>query len=358
MLKVGIVGLPNVGKSTLFNAVLKRQVALVANYPFATIDANVGVAEVIDDRLEKLAEIIQKNEGKNPPKVYSTIEFVDIAGLVEGANKGEGLGNKFLANIRGVDLILQVVRDFKDPNIIREHSKDPDTDIHIINNELILKDLETLEKQLRIDKKGEANLILQKYYDALNKGELAYNLRKTTDDNHYLEFIKPLFLLTDKPVVYVFNVDENDVRIKKNSIFEYNGCSAIYICAKLENELASLSTADQKEYLAQLEIEKGGFEKVAQICFSKLGLISFLTAGVIEVRAWEIPQGANAQKASGRIHTDFEHNFIKAEIIPFADFVQYGGRLGAKEHGKMRLEGKEYIMKDGDVVEFKIGASK
>ena len=358
MLQVGIVGLPNVGKSTLFNAILKRQQALAANYPFATIEPNIGTAEVIDERLQKLAQVVYNNTKVNPPIIYSTVEFVDIAGLVEGARKGEGLGNKFLANIREVDLILQVVRDFSDTNVIREHSKNPDTDTDIINSELILKDIETLQKKID-EKKKVLNKIEQqiytKYITHLNKGGLAIDLRCTILEKEYNEFIKPLFLLTDKPIIYVFNVDENDVRIKTNSISDYKGKPCVYISAKIECELSSLSTEDQQIFLTDLGITENGLNKITNLCFSQLGLISYFTAGVKEIRAWEIPKGTKAVKASAKIHTDFEKNFIKAEVIAYNDYIKFGGKLGAKENGKLKLEGKEYIVNDGDVIEFRIG---
>lgn len=359
MLKVGIVGLPNVGKSTLFNAILKRQQALAANYPFATIEPNVGIAEVVEPKLTQIASIIKQNTGVNPPIVYSTIEFVDIAGLVEGASKGEGLGNKFLANIREVDLILQVVRDFSDANVIREHSKNPDTDTDIINSELILKDIETLQKKLdekkRVSSPIEQN-IYSTYLKHLNNGGLAINLKNKFEPKEYEEYIKPLFLLTDKPFVYVFNVDETDIKLKQAEN-TYKNMPCIYISAKIESELSSLSTEDQELFLAELGIEQNGLNKITNVCFNNLGLISYFTAGVKEVRAWEITNGSNAVKASGKIHTDFEKNFIKAEVIAFEDFIKYNGKNGAKEAGKLRLEGKEYIVKNGDVIEFKIGSS-
>jgi len=354
MLKVGIVGLPNIGKSTLFNAILKREQALSANYPFATIDPNIGVVDVYDVRLEKLAEIVFKNTGIHHPKVYANIEFVDIAGLVEGASKGEGLGNQFLANIREVDMILQVVRDFSDTNIIREHSKDPETDSEVINSELIIKDLESIEKQLKI--KSNDNEILQKYYDHLNSGKLAIELKPQIDKIKYEEIVKPLFLLTDKEMVYVFNVDETDERLKlqNNQTFKEN--PVIFINAKLESELSSLGPDDRKAYLSDLGIKEAGLDKIIETAFEKLGLITFLTAGEKEVRAWEIKIGTNAQNASGAIHTDFVKNFIKAEIVAYEDYITSGSKLKAKDAGKLRLEGKDYIVKDGDVIEFKIGA--
>lgn len=354
MLKVGIIGLPNVGKSTLFNAILKREQALSANYPFATIDPNIGVVDVLDERLEKLAEIILKNTGVNPPKIFANIEFVDIAGLVAGASKGEGLGNQFLANIRDVDMILHVVRDFSDENIIREHSKNPDSDSDVINSELIIKDLESIEKQLKT--KSNDNGILQKYYEHLNSGKLAIDLKPRIDKLKYEEIIKPLFLLTDKEMVYVFNVNETDERLKTKDDQTFKGSPVVFINAKLESELSSLSEDDRKSYLSDLGIDESGLDKIIKTAFSKLGLITFLTAGEKEVRAWEIRTGTNAQNAAGAIHTDFVKNFIKAEVVSFEDYIQTGSKLGAKNAGKLRLEGKDYIVKDGDVIEFKIGA--
>ena len=360
MLKVGIVGLPNVGKSTLFNAILKREVALSANYPFATIEPNVGVINVPDERLDKLAELIHNEHGVNPPKVYANIEFVDIAGLIRGASKGEGLGNQFLANIRESHMILEVVRDFSDENVIREQSINPDNDTDIINSELILKDLESLEKQLknRKDNSSKAVSVLNLYVDNLNKGILAYELRNQIDEKDYLEIIKPLFLLTDKDIVYVFNVDETDPRLKEDQFGTYKGKPQIFISAKLESELSSLSEEDQKTYLSDLNIKSSGLDKTAKVCYEKLGLISFLTAGPKEVRAWEIHKGSTAQEAAGTIHTDFSKNFIKAEVIAYEDYLECETRGKARDKGKLKLEGKEYIVKDGDVIEFKVGSGK
>jgi GTP-binding protein YchF len=359
-LRVGIVGLPNVGKSTLFNAILKKEQALSANYPFATIEPNIGVVDVIDKRLDKLADVVEKHEGKRPPIVYANIEFVDIAGLVAGASKGEGLGNQFLANIREVDMIIQVVRDFADSDIVREHSKDPDTDTDVINSELIIKDIESIEKRIRSlgkdPKKVKEIEILNSYMAHLDKGGFAYDLRSTLDPKDYLELIRPLFLLTDKEMVYVFNVAETDERLKTNTPTEFKGRPVVYVSARIEFELASLSAEDQKAYLSDLGITESGLDKISRSCFNKLGLIPFFTAGIIEVKAWQIKNGSTAQKASAAIHTDFEKNFIKAEVIAYEDYVTYETKLKAKDAGKLRLEGKEYIVKDGDVIEFKIGA--
>lgn len=360
-LKVGIVGLPNVGKSTLFNAILKREQALSANYPFATIEPNVGVVDVIDRRLDKLAELVEQNEKVSPPIVYANIEFVDIAGLVEGASKGEGLGNQFLANIREVDMIIQVVRDFNDSNIVREHSKDPDTDSEIINSELLIKDLESIERKIKSIGKNPSSAkelnLLNQYLEHLNSGKFAYTLRNQIDKNDYSDFIRPLFLLTDKEMIYIFNVDETDERLKNETESEvFKGNPVIYLNAKLESELSSLSQEDQLSYLSDLGIKEAGLDKIIRACFSKLGLITYFTSGVKEVRAWPIKAGSNAVKAAGVIHTDFEKSFIKAEVVAYEDYAKLGSKTSAQANGKLRLEGKDYVVNDGDVIEFKIGA--
>ena len=293
-LKVGIVGLPNVGKSTLFNALLKRQQALVANYPFATIEPNVGIVEVPDERLAVLAQIVHTNK-----IVYATVEFVDIAGLVKGAAAGEGLGNKFLSHIREVDVICYVLRDFGDENIIRSGSISPKDDLEILKMELELADLDSKEK---------------------------------------------VNLLAKKPEIVVYNTDEN------NLIGE-----GVRICAKLESELASLSNEEQKEYLRQLGIKESGLDKLIRKAYETLEKISFLTAGELEARAWTIDRGMKAPEAAGVIHTDFTKKFIKAKVTTYDDFVKYSGWKGASEAGKVRIEGREYVMADGDVVEFMIG---
>ena len=293
-LKVGIVGLPNVGKSTLFNALLKRQQALVANYPFATIEPNVGIVEVPDERLKVLAQIVHTNK-----IVYATVEFVDIAGLVKGAAAGEGLGNKFLSHIREVDVICYVLRDFGDENIIRSGSISPKDDLEILKMELELADLDSKEK---------------------------------------------VNLLAKKPEIVVYNTDEN------NLIGE-----GVRICAKLESELASLSNEEQKEYLRQLGIKESGLDKLIRKAYETLEKISFLTAGELEARAWTIDRGMKAPEAAGVIHTDFTKKFIKAKVTTYDDFVKYLGWKGASEAGKVRIEGREYVMADGDVVEFMIG---
>lgn len=294
-MKVGIVGLPNVGKSTLFNALLKKQAALVANYPFATIEPNVGIVEVPDERLVKLSEI--SHSGKI---VYATVEFVDIAGLVKGASTGAGLGNKFLSHIREVDVVCYVLRDFSDENVIRSGSINPKDDLEILKMELELADLESREK---------------------------------------------VNLLAKKPEITVYNTDENNL----------NG-EGIRICAKLESELAALSGEEQKEYLKQLGIKESGLDKLIRKAYETLGLISFLTTGEMESRAWTTYRGAKAPQAAGVIHTDFEKKFIKAKVCDYEKFVEAGGWKVAAEAGKVRMEGREYEMKDGDVVEFMVGA--
>lgn len=345
-MKIGIVGLPNVGKSTLFNALLKRQQAYVANYPFATIEPNVGVVPVIDKRLDRLAEI-EKEENKLsslPPIIYATVSFVDIAGLVKGAAEGQGLGNKFLSHIREVDAIVQVVRFFKDTNITHvSENQDPQADLEIVNTELILADLQTLEKQ--------KNPLLDKVKQGLNEGKMARDLSLTDEE---LEAVKELQLLTMKPMFYIANVSEDQLSdVQYTSILDID---FIPICAKVESELSSLNEEEQREYLKELGVEESGLDKVIHKGYEVLNLISFLTAGIKEVRAWTIRKGTNAQNAAGAIHTDFIKKFIKAEIIPFDDFDAVGGWKKARELGKTDLCGRDYVVKDGEVIEFKIGA--
>ena len=321
-LKVGLVGLPNVGKSTLFNALLKKQMAYVANFPFATIEPNVGIVPVPDERLNKLSPIYG-----NAPIVPATVEFVDIAGLIEGASKGEGLGNKFLNHIRQTDAICFVLRAFSDPDVIKQGVKDPKTDLEILRLELDLADEQTMEQHM---KKKNAN-----------PDEL------------------PLF--KKKPFLVVLNVDENDLS-KANEIEEnyskelgIEKKQVVVICAKVEAELAELSLDEQKEYLKSLGVNESALDKLIQKAFKTLGLITFLTAGEKEVRAWTINDGITAQEASGVIHTDFMAKFIKADICAFGEFIKAAGWKPARDLGKVRSEGRDYIMQDGDVVEFKIG---
>ena len=312
-LEIGIVGLANVGKSTLFNALLKKQQAFVANYPFATIDPNVGIVPVPDERLEVLAKVVSTEK-----IVPATVKFVDIAGLVKGASEGAGLGNKFLANIREVDAIAHVVRAFNDENIIRESSVDPKYDYEIVRMELELADLQTKDRAFAKATAGKASVV------------------------------QPLPLLAEKPEITVYNVDENFLATAPDD-------GKIYICAKLEAELASLSEVEANEYLKSLGIKETGLEKLIKKAFEILGLSTFLTAGEKEVRAWVIIKGTKAPQAAGVIHTDFEKHFIKADVMNYEDFVALGGWGKARELGKVRMEGREYVMREGDVVEFKVG---
>jgi len=346
-MKIGIVGLPNVGKSTLFNALLKRQQALVANYPFATIEPNVGIVEVPDERLKVLAEI--SKSGKIVP---ATVEFVDIAGLVAGAATGAGLGNKFLTHIRDVDVILQVLRDFKDSEIVKEGSVDPKTDYEVIETELILKDLETIEKlknsknpELKTNEKKR--LLVERLWEGLNAGRPARIILAGEE----IELATDLCLLTMKKEIKVFNVGEMDPRLREDDNKE------LYICAKVESELSSLSEEDAKAYMTDLGIKESGLDKLIRKAYESLGLISFLTTGITESRAWTITKGTKAPQAAAVIHSDFEKKFIKAKVCTYAEFVANRGWKEASEKGKVRFEGKDYVMKDGNVVEFMIGIS-
>ncbi len=353
-LKVGIVGLPNVGKSTLFNALLKRQQALVANYPFATIEPNVGIVEVPDERLKTLAKL-----SKSVKIVPATVEFVDIAGLVAGAATGAGLGNKFLTHIREVDVILQVLRDFRDSEIVKEGSVDPKTDYEVIETELILKDLETVSKvrenkDLRQKGMEKKRGVVEKLYEGLNVGVPA---RMILTDEGEISLAQDLFLLTMKKEIQVFNVSEDDSRLKLDSGSEPGMTNeGIYICAKVESELSSLTEEDAKVYMTDLGIKESGLDKLIKKAYEALGLISFLTTGITESRAWTIERGTKAPQAAAVIHTDFEKKFIKAKVCGYDDFVACGGWKEGAEKGKVRFEGKEYVMKDGDVVEFMVGA--
>jgi ribosome-binding ATPase len=351
-LKIGIVGLANVGKSTLFNALLKKQVAFAANYPFATIEPNIGVVPVPDDRLGRLAEITKTEEhmDKLPPLRPATVEFVDIAGLVKGASEGQGLGNKFLSHIREVHIICHLVRVFPDPNIVHVMGDiDPARDREIVETELILADLQTLAKQQEpkttATKEERARWdVITKLKTGLNEGKLA---RDVVTDPDLRSEIYDLQLLTMKPMLYVANVSEKQLTEKDNDYLK--------ICAETESQLAGLTEAEQKEYLQSLGLAASGLDRLIRKAYEMLGLISFLTTGVIEARAWTIEQGTKAPSAAGVIHTDFEKKFIKADCISFEDFVTAGGWKKARELGKVRVEGKEYVMRDGDIVEFKIG---
>lgn len=354
-LSIGIVGLPNVGKSTLFTALTKKG-GLAANYPFATIDPNVGIVDVPDARLQKLADIV--HPGRIVP---ATVEFVDIAGLVKGAAaEGAGLGNQFLANIRECDAICEVVRYFKDPDVMREVNHtggfvDPASDAETIMTELILADIQTLEKQLpKLEKEAKRDKTLvpkleiaKRLVDWLNEGNRAAALDMTEEER---AAAKGLFLLTMKPMLYVANVDEDELTSEFEPI---DGVTPIPICAKVEAELSELEPDEAAEYLADLGLEHSGLETLAQAAYKLLGLQSFFTAGEMEVKAWTVRQGATAPQAAGVIHTDFERGFIKAETIAYDDYIELGGEQGAKAAGRLRMEGKDYVMHDGDVVHFR-----
>lgn len=357
--KCGIVGLPNVGKSTLFNALTRAGID-AQNYPFCTIDPNVGIVEVPDPRLDKLAEIVKPQK-----TIPTTIEFVDIAGLVEGASKGEGLGNKFLANIREVDAIAHVVRCFEDENVQHVANRvDPRADIEIIETELGLADLDTvtraLDKATKAAKAGDKVQVklrdllarVQAHLDAGNP------VRSMDLDKDERADIRGLFLLTNKPTMYIANVAEDGFENNPHldvvrELAEAEGAEVVAICAAIESELVDMDDADKVEFLAEMGLEEPGLNRVIRAGYKLLGLQTFFTAGEKEVRAWTVRQGALAPQAAGVIHTDFERGFIRAELASYDDYVSCGGEQGAKESGKLRLEGKEYVMHDGDVVHFR-----
>lgn len=361
-MKLGIVGLPNVGKSTLFNAITKAG-AEAANYPFCTIEPNVGVVTVPDERLKVLHEMYDSKK-----TVYTSIEFYDIAGLVKGASKGEGLGNKFLGHIREVAAIVHVVRCFDDPNVVHVDGKiDPLSDIDTINTELILSDLEVIERRLQKTQKnlkGDKTLqteldLLRRVNDTLEKGLSARTLDLSEEE---AEFVRSLDLLSYKPIIYAANVSEDEAATDMDN--EYvtavrkfaasEGSDVVVICAKVEAEIAELEDDEKALFLEELGITESGLDKLIKASYHLLDLISFLTAGPQEVRAWTITKGTKAPQAAGKIHTDFERGFIRAETIAYKDLIQCGGNLAtAKEKGLIRSEGKEYVVKDGDVILFR-----
>lgn len=360
MIGIGIVGLPNVGKSTLFNAITKAGAAEAANYPFCTIEPNVGMVTVPDTRLNELSKII------NPQRVQNaTVEFVDIAGLVEGAAKGEGLGNKFLSNIRTTAAICQVVRCFEDENVIHvSGSVDPIRDIEIINGELVLADMETVEKAIEKqsklfkakNKEAMAMMpVLEKCKAHLDEYKLLKTLELTPEE---LEVIKAYQLLTLKPMMFAANVSEDDLATGNEYVEMVRkyasdlGSEVVIVSAKVESELQEMEDEDKAEFLESLGVDEPGLNRLIRAGFKLLGLQTYFTAGVKEVRAWTIKIGDTAPKAAGEIHTDFERGFIRAKVVAYADFIKHGGWKGAQEAGVLRLEGKEYIVKDGDLMEF------
>jgi GTP-binding protein YchF len=363
MLQAGIVGLPNVGKSTLFNALTAQEAALAANYPFATIEPNVGVVAVPDERLQVLEKLVNAKR-----VVPAIVEFVDIAGLVRGASKGEGLGNQFLANIRETDAVIQVVRCFEDDNIVHvEGSVDPIRDIETIHVELALADLASVEKRrekaARSAKSGDKTAkeeiaVLDKIQPVLEEGR---PVRSADLSDEERAVVRSWFLLTSKPTIYAANVDEDSLadpdsnphvmKVKERAAAE--NAEVVVICAKLEAELVALDAAERAEFLKDLGLESSGVDRLIKSAYKMLGLMSYLTAGEIEVRAWTIPIGTKAPRAAREIHSDIERGFIRAEIVKYEDMIALGSRTAAREKGVARLEGKDYIMQEGDIVDFK-----
>ena len=363
-LSVGIVGLPNVGKSTLFNALLKRQVAFVANYPFATIEPNVGIVDVPDERIELLCQYVRTDNPRTdkqiPEKVVpSMIKFFDIAGLVRGASKGEGLGNEFLGHISDVSAIAHVIREFKDENVVRSGSVDPKSDVEVVNTELILSDLQILDKFLqRVEKDAKVTKskellkkleVGKKIREHLEKGELASKFLFTEDEK---ESIKDFNLITLKPIIYVLNEGEEELKDKIVQKGILDSGDSIVICAKIEAELAEFDEIERKKYLQELGVTETGLDKLIKKCYDLLDLQSYFTMGPKEVHSWTIKKGWKAPQAAGEIHTDFERGFISAEVVGFNDLKSVESLKKAKEKGLVRLEGKNYTMKDGDIVEF------
>ena len=360
-LSIGIVGLPNVGKSTIFNALTRAQNAESANYPFCTIEPNKAVVPVPDPRLDKLTEM-----AKPQKTIHATVDFVDIAGLVKGASQGEGLGNKFLTNIRETDALLHVVRCFNDENIVHvDGAVDPARDIGVIETELILADYQAVEarvarlsKQVRGDKSMQASLeISQALLEHLGKGRMAVEFEDHKSDAAVLMF-KECPLLTDKKMIYCCNVDEAGLQADNDFVkgvrahAARRGCDAVKICAKMEEDLNGMTEAERVEFLKEYKVEESGLDQIVRTGYHTLGLVSFLTAGPKEVRAWTIRRGWLAPQAAGVIHTDFERGFIRAQVISYKDYVEFGGEAACRAKGLLRVEGKEYEVQDGDVIEF------
>ncbi len=353
-LSIGIVGLPNVGKSTLFNALLGRQIADASNYPFCTIDPNIGVVEVPDPKLKILADIVGTNK-----IIPAIVEFVDIAGLVKGASQGEGLGNKFLTNIRTCDAICHVLRYFSDDKVIKEGQINPQSDFELICAELIIKDLESIDKFIDANKNNTVqakNLAVAKLVKSkLESGVLAKDISL---DDFGQTFLDSFFLLTAKPFFIIANIDEDGYKNIKSAQLNINDYPVVPVCAKVESDLSNFSPAERLDYLSSLGINKSGLEAVITTAYQTLGLQSFYTtAGVKEVRAWTIKQGFTAPQAAGAVHSDFQRGFIMAEIVSYSDFIKYKGWQSAKTAGLLRHQGKDYIMQPDDVVEFRFNVT-